>query len=772
MNFISKGRTLKTLKVKNAIIPKLYIFTVARYKRNRNIVLKDIKNYFNSHIAIRSSGLMEDTTTSSKAGKFKSILNIDSQNILSVDRAINQVISSYKNYENPNNEILIQTMVENVIFSGVAFSCDKDTAAPYFTINYTRTKNTFDITSGKVNAETFVMFKDSPVKPKSKFILKIINLIIELLKITKYDRLDIEFAIDKSKKIYLLQVRPLVINKSTKKVLNIEPYLRNINKKIKKLQKPHPDLFGKKSYFGVMPDWNPAEIIGLRPNPLAISLYQELITDHVWSLHRKDYGFRDLSSNHLMTSFFGMPYIDVRVDFNSWIPSNLNDNLSKKLVEYYLLRFQKSPELHDKTEFEILFTCLTPSTNKKISKLKKFGFKRNEINEIKKSLKTINENAFNQYVKNIHDIEKLKIKQNQILKSNMYSIDKIYWLIEDCKKFGTYPFAGLARCGFIAIDILNSFVEEKILSIEDKDIFLQNIDTIASKIQIDSYKLNKQQFLKKHGHIRPNTYEITSKNYKDGYNEYFGQKKNTNINKNKLKKFKLNKIQINKISHFLKTNKLNINYKDLIIFIKNSISNREYSKYVFTKSIDGIFEILKEIGKRHSIEVKDLSYVKIQTILDLYYNLTTKNIKDLLIKEINMNKKEFNKSISFKLPEIIYSFKDIYNFLENEKKVNFIGNSVSLAKAFFMKNNNNKKFDLKNKIICIKSADPGYDFIFSQKIAGLITEFGGVNSHMAIRCAELSIPAAIGVGQNKFKNIINSKVIRLDCETSKVDLIK
>ena len=217
MNFISKGRTLKTLKVKNAIIPKLYIFTVARYKRNRNIVLKDIKNYFNSHIAIRSSGLMEDTTTSSKAGKFKSILNIDSQNILSVDRAINQVISSYKNYENPNNEILIQTMVENVIFSGVAFSCDKDTAAPYFTINYTRTKNTFDITSGKVNAETFVMFKDSPVKPKSKFILKIINLIIELLKITKYDRLDIEFAIDKSKKIYLLQVRPLVINKSTKK---------------------------------------------------------------------------------------------------------------------------------------------------------------------------------------------------------------------------------------------------------------------------------------------------------------------------------------------------------------------------------------------------------------------------------------------------------------------------------------------------------------------------------------------------------------------------
>ena len=771
--FSSKAQNIINLNIANVKIPKSFVFTVKQFQNDENKILDLISKKYNNKIIIRSSNKSEDSKKSSLAGNFISIADINPKKIIEVKDAILNVIASYKKYQSEHNELLIQEYITNIKMSGVATSCDLKEYSPYITINYSLEDNTSGITSGKKNYKTFISLRKSSLDKKYNIFKNIIKLLENLIVKFKNEFIEIEFAIDKTNNLYLFQVRPIVKKiKTSIKLSFVNNNLIRLKKKIIKLQKEHHNLLGKSTAFGVMPDWNPAEIIGTKPKPLALSLYQELIADHVWSLHRKDYGFRDLSSNHLMTSFFGMPYIDVRVDFNSWIPSNLNDNLSKKLVEYYLLRFQKSPELHDKTEFEILFTCLTPSTNKKISKLKKFGFKRNEINEIKKSLKTINENAFNQYVKNIHDIEKLKIKQNQILKSNMYSIDKIYWLIEDCKKFGTYPFAGLARCGFIAIDILNSFVEEKILSIEDKDIFLQNIDTIASKIQIDSYKLNKQQFLKKHGHIRPNTYEITSKNYKDGYNEYFGQKKNTNINKNKLKKFKLNKIQINKISHFLKTNKLNINYKDLIIFIKNSISNREYSKYVFTKSIDGIFEILKEIGKRHSIEVKDLSYVKIQTILDLYYNLTTKNIKDLLIKEINMNKKEFNKSISFKLPEIIYSFKDIYNFLENEKKVNFIGNSVSLAKAFFMKNNNNKKFDLKNKIICIKSADPGYDFIFSQKIAGLITEFGGVNSHMAIRCAELSIPAAIGVGQNKFKNIINSKVIRLDCETSKVDLIK
>ena len=68
-----------------------------------------------------------------------------------------------------------------------------------------------------------------------------------------------------------------------------------------------------------MPDWNPAEIIGTKPRPLSLTLYKELITDHIWSKHRNNYGYKDLGSHHLMTNFFGTPFIDVRVDFNSWI---------------------------------------------------------------------------------------------------------------------------------------------------------------------------------------------------------------------------------------------------------------------------------------------------------------------------------------------------------------------------------------------------------------------------------------------------------------------
>ena len=72
----------------------------------------------------------------------------------------------------------------------------------------------------------------------------------------------------------------------------------------------------------------------------------------------------------------------------------------------------------------------------------------------------------------------------------------------------------------------------------------------------------------------------------------------------------------------------------------------------------------------------------------------------------------------------------------------------------------------------IASADPGYDWIFDKSIFGLITKFGGANSHMAIRCSELNLPAAIGVGEKKYLELVKSKDIELNCNLKKIDIIK
>ena len=54
-------------------------------------------------------------------------------------------------------------------------------------------------------------------------------------------------------------------------------------------------LIGKERYFSTMTDWNPAEILGIKPKPLATSLYQKLITNEVWSESRLSLGYKDVT---------------------------------------------------------------------------------------------------------------------------------------------------------------------------------------------------------------------------------------------------------------------------------------------------------------------------------------------------------------------------------------------------------------------------------------------------------------------------------------------
>ena len=120
------------------------------------------------------------------------------------------------------------------------------------------------------------------------------------------------------------------------------------------------------------------------------------------------------------------------------------------------------------------------------------------------------------------------------------------------------------------------------------------------------------------------------------------------------------------------------------------------------------------------------------------------------------------------LPEVITNNRDIYFFKSLKSKVNFVGKKLITGQILNLSNKIKKKTNLDNKIIFIENADPGYDFIFSHKILGLVTKFGGINSHMAIRCAENNIQAAIGVGEKLFNKLSESKKIQINGETQNI----
>ena len=117
---------------------------------------------------------------------------------------------------------------------------------------------------------------------------------------------------------------------------------------------------------------------------------------------------------------------------------------------------------------------------------------------------------------------------------------------------------------------------------------------------------------------------------------------------------------------------------------------------------------------------------------------------------------------------MINTLKDIYVQQSGENKINFISNKKVTGNIIHL--NESTKYKNFNGIICIENADPGYDFLFSKNIKGLITKYGGVNSHMSIRCHELNIPAAIGVGDETFDKIIEKNKLILNCKENKIYL--
>jgi len=763
--FKSKAYTLLALKLKKSKIPRVYVINFKDYKSKKNIVLKNIQNFFlNSKIAIRSSFVNEDTSESSNAGKYKSFLNIDSFDCENIDSKIDELTKQKKDLR--KEHFFVQAMVKNVIISGVILTRNLENFSKCISINYCHGNNTEAVTSGKFRTKTLVYIENKKFSIPTKF--KNLYLSVkEIIKYTKCEDLDIEFAIGRNKKIYILQVRKLIIPKKINKYysdFNIP--INKLEKKINKLKKKHYNLLGYTTFFGNMPDWNPAEIIGTKPRPLALSLYQELITDHVWSKNRLDYGYRDLSQFRLMTTFFGTPYIDVRIDFNSWLPQNINKLLSEKIINFYLKKFKNKKSVHDKVEFEILFTCATFSTFEKIKKSFKKILTLKEIKMFYNSLKQINIYALNQKEKDVQLTQDLKNRQTKIEKSNLYEIDKIYWLIEDCKKFGTLPFAGLARSAFIAIDLLNSLVEKKIINQNEKLDFLSNIKTITSEMKKDLIHLKKNKFVKKYGHLRPGTYDINSMNYAEGFKHYFSKK--YNCEKNIVKKINLEKLK-RKIKNPLKKIGIYKNTNEFIKFITEAIQLREYSKFIFSKSIDLIFKNLIIFGKKYNISKNDLSFIKIQKILNMYFNLSNYPTINNLKIHIEENKKEYFENQYINLPDVIKSTRDLYVRFNESENINFISDKKVMAKILVY--DRNKIEDNYDGIVCIENADPGYDFLFNKNIKGLITKYGGLNSHMAIRCSELNLPALIGVGEKNFKEFIGCKMINIDCITKKIEPI-
>lgn len=725
---------------------------------------------------VRSSGISEDTEESSEAGKYESVAGVRGRDAFI--HAVERVIHSFGGEEG-RNQVLVQPMLHGVSKCGVAFTADPNSGGNYYVINYDESGSTDSVTSGMgEGVKLLYVFKDADVLGMLDEDMESLCRVLDSLeKLFACQNIDVEFAFAGGE-LYILQARVLVMKKKPCPLKEQRERLCTIAERIRHAQEAKPFLCGHKTIFGIMPDWNPAEMIGIHPKPLALSLYREIITDSIWAYQRDNYGYRNLRSFPLMADFFGMPYIDIRVSFNSFIPAGLDEGLGEKLVNYYLDRLAEEPSKHDKVEFEIVFSCYTLDILERIGVLRQYGFSSDEIGQILKALRDVTNGIINSrtglWRKDYEKIRRLEKRYGEIMASGMGEIEKIYWLLEDCKRYGSLPFAGLARAAFVAVELLRSFVATGIIDREDYHDFMNDIVTVGSEMKRDFASLQKGEFLKRYGHVRPGTYDINSPRYDEQPDLYFDwDRKEGGRGIVQPDTFSMKIPQMERLESALRENGLDAGILEIMDFIRSVIVGREYGKFMFTRNLSRALQMVSTLGESHGLSREECSYVSIQTLRELY--VSVQDVGAALKRAAESGRAAYEDACATVLPPLILRPDDVYYFYYPDSQPTFITQKRTIGAVFSFSDGGGGMgdgADIHGKILLIPSADPGYDWIFSHGIKGFVTMYGGANSHMAIRAGEMGVPAVIGCGRKQFERYAASSMLEIDPAAKTIRILR
>lgn len=772
----TKANTLQILqeRVKCSMIEPLKIIEVGDVRNHSKRVLDEISRTFgNRKIVIRSSSVSEDGFESSNAGHFMSILGVNADNSVEVLQALKDVYHSYKidGDVDDKEQILVQSQTFDVKYSGVCFTRDIQRNRPYYVINYDDTGSTDKVTSGG-GGSTIWIAQDADIDNVPAQWQSLFCAVHELERILNGVLLDIEFAVKKDNSVVVFQVRPLAASYKFGRDNLIQKIL-DCKNAIRKKYIQYVDRTGN-SLLSDMAFWNPSEIIGDNPHHLDYSLYRDIITHRAWNDGLVPMGYRKVSSD-LMYQFGNKPYISLENSFMSLIPSSLSDALAQKLCSFYCEKLKKDFSAHDKIEFEIVYSCFDFQTDERIQELLLYGFSPSEIEQIRESLFRLTEDSIYNYfdilkedIESLNNLENIRLDIEEQFKysKKIYKIaDLINALLDAIKQYGTPQFSRQARFAFIAKALASSLMHQGYWTVSNYENFMSTVETIATQFECDfaSFmmgELSKLQFNEKYGHLRAGTYDIRTPRYDrmdfGNHTTNYTKIDGPNIGN------KLFDACVFDAAKAIKESGFGFDVKQLLDFMKLSLEQREYFKFVFTKSLSLIIEMVAKVGEMLGFTRTEMSYFDIVEIQSFSLYNEEESMREYLAEILPVRKQSYLEGSQVILPNVISTVNDIDFIHVINSRPNYITEKAIKGEVVTL--DNQEIHDLEGKIVVIEKADPGYDWIFANRIGGLITKYGGVASHMAIRCAEFEIPAAIGCGDKIFSYAAGCKVISLDCK--------
>ena len=780
LSFGTKAETLERLAplLQSCIVPEVFYFTVAEWQCDPAAVIESIQGRFSVRaLAVRSSAYHEDTASQSMAGAFRSLLNVPTLDPVRLSAAVEEVVRSYSS-NHPYNQVLIQPMLEQVVISGVLMTHDLANGAPYYIINYDDESGRTDvITGGTGVSKCLVVHRDAPSDfIESPRIAAVLAMARELESLCGgRTPLDIEFAQTEDGQVHLLQARRIAVQRNWNRAVRtrLSETLEQLEQFFVEHSRPRAGLPGDTTLLGQMPDWNPAELIGAEPGPLATSLFRDLISDSVWQEGRASMGYRPVPHEPLMLTLAGRPYIDVRNSFASFLPDGLPRAVESAVVNAWIERLCQHPEFHDKVEFEVAQTVFD------------FAFEQSLFTRYAGVLNASDHRTYVEAVRRltIRNVDPgvdgslaMALRRIAILESRQESwilpdtpLRKAFGLLAMCRQYGTWPFTIIARHAFMAEALLRSAIAKGAWVAERLDSFKRGLMTPAGMMSADfaavlAQESTSQDFLRRYGHLRPGTFDILSPRYDQREDLFRDAVAGVTVPHGGAgDRFVLTAEERNGFGRLLREAEIPLDADQLFAYAAQAIGGREHAKFVFTRPLSDAIENIAEWGECIGLTREDLAFLSLRDLSETLTVPVTRDRESHFQELAQTRRTQAREMRGLRLGYILRSAQDFYVVPQHRGAANFVTSKGIEAVPVRLSNRMTGVVDLFGKLVCIECADPGFDWIFTKGIGGLITKYGGANSHMTIRCAELGIPAAIGVGETLFEHLSSSGRVELRC---------
>ena len=765
------------------VLPLLY-FTAGEWSAGKEPILRRIRASFDgAALAVRSSALHEDGAGESMAGRFRSVLGVDRRDPAALGRAIESVIASCP--KEARNQVLVQPMLTDIAVCGVITTRVLESGAPYYVLSYDDTSGRTDTITGGVGAsKTVYVFREAaPADMLSARVRRWIAFAREVERLTGGLPIELEFGETRSGALFLLQVRRI----STDARKNWQaPTLERFRVMLKEAEayfaarsERRAGLLGKRTILSEMSDWNPAEMIGTAPQALAASLYRLLVTDHVWRDARASMGYRAPAGESLMVFLGGRPYIDLRNSFNSFLPGGLDDAVGERIVNAWLARVDAHPELHDKVEFDVAQTaldfCFEADHRSRYPDL----LSRRAFQAYRAALRALTAGclapgAAGSLALALEKVRELERRQSRRAAGagpaawKTHPLQGARALLEECRMLGTLPFAVIARHAFIAEALLRSAERREAFAPGRLDRFRQSLTTVAGQLvsamrSAYASAAARRKFLARFGHLRPGTYDILSPRYDERPDLFEDQRPLEQTQRAARPRFALTPAESRELRGLLAEAGLDaVTPAELMRYCAAAIVGREHAKFVFSRNLSDALSLIARWGEEAGLTREELANLPIEMMLESFVRPTLTGHLSHLKAVAGHHNALGHAYHAIPLSYLIRSVHDIHVVPVHRSAPNFVTRERIVGPVRYLDGRKGGK-GLADRVVCIENADPGFDWIFARGIAGLITKYGGANSHMAIRCAELGLPAAIGIGEQLFGRVVAAARVNLNC---------